>query len=173
MGIKESTYNHHENGTNGLSRAGSRYARFFKVSLDWLSDGRGPMRTARSQGLPIVGEVGAGAQVHAIEEDTAGSALDETEWPDPERVAALRVRGDSQYPRYQAGELILFERDPRSLDRLVNHYAVVDCADGRRLVKLLRTGRRPGVFRLESHNASPEDDVEIRAARLVVGTLSF
>ncbi len=44
MGIKEVSYYHHENGTNGLSRSGARYAAFFRVSLDWLLTGRGQMQ---------------------------------------------------------------------------------------------------------------------------------
>ena len=41
MGVGEPTYLGHENGSRGLSRAAARYARFFRVSLDWLIDGRG------------------------------------------------------------------------------------------------------------------------------------
>src|SRR5712691_4408768 len=41
IGVEEPTYLGHENGSRGLSRAGPRYARFFRVSLDWLLAGRG------------------------------------------------------------------------------------------------------------------------------------
>src|SRR5262250_2198430 len=44
MGVEEPTYLGHENGSRGLSRAGARYARFFRVSLDWLIGGRGDYR---------------------------------------------------------------------------------------------------------------------------------
>jgi phage repressor protein C with HTH and peptisase S24 domain len=44
MGIGEPTYLGHENGSRGLSRAAARYARFFRVSLDWLIGGRGEFR---------------------------------------------------------------------------------------------------------------------------------
>src|SRR5690348_18129879 len=46
MGIEEPTYLGHENGSRGLSRAAARYARFFRVSLDWLIGGRGEFRLA-------------------------------------------------------------------------------------------------------------------------------
>jgi phage repressor protein C with HTH and peptisase S24 domain len=46
MGIEEPTYLGHENGSRGLSRAAARYARFFRVSLDWLIDGRGEFTLA-------------------------------------------------------------------------------------------------------------------------------
>src|ERR1700760_1193989 len=44
MGVEEPTYLGHENGSRGLSRAGPRYAKFFRVSLDWLLAGRGEFR---------------------------------------------------------------------------------------------------------------------------------
>jgi phage repressor protein C with HTH and peptisase S24 domain len=46
IGVEEPTYLGHENGSRGLSRAGARYARFFRVSLDWLIGGRGEYRLA-------------------------------------------------------------------------------------------------------------------------------
>jgi phage repressor protein C with HTH and peptisase S24 domain len=46
IGVGEPTYLGHENGSRGLSRAAPRYARFFRVSLDWLIDGRGDFRLA-------------------------------------------------------------------------------------------------------------------------------
>lgn len=42
MGIKYPTYAGHENGTTGLRlEVAERYAKKFKVSLDWLATGRG------------------------------------------------------------------------------------------------------------------------------------
>src|ERR1041385_731612 len=46
MGIEEPTYLGHENGSRGLSRAAQRYAKFFRVSLDWLLAGRGEFRVS-------------------------------------------------------------------------------------------------------------------------------
>src|SRR5579862_8221131 len=44
MGILVPTYVRHENGSNRMLRSASRYAVFFRVSLDWLLSGKGPMR---------------------------------------------------------------------------------------------------------------------------------
>lgn len=41
LGMKLETYHKHENGMNGLGRNAIKYARFFKVSLDWLLRGEG------------------------------------------------------------------------------------------------------------------------------------
>ena len=54
MGVGISTYVSHENGGRGLGRAAERYARFYRVSLDWLVAGKGEPRSldSRVQALP-------------------------------------------------------------------------------------------------------------------------
>lgn len=44
MGIPEPTYLAHENASRGFDRVASRYAKFFKVGLEWLLTGVGGMR---------------------------------------------------------------------------------------------------------------------------------
>lgn len=44
MGIPEPTYQAHENGNRGFLTSADRYADFFRVNLEWLLKGRGPMR---------------------------------------------------------------------------------------------------------------------------------
>jgi len=41
MGVKVATYIAHENGSRKLTRSADRYARFFRVSMEWLLTGRG------------------------------------------------------------------------------------------------------------------------------------
>lgn len=43
LGVKESTYYGHENGSRGFRAQADKYARRFGVNLDWLIEGRGPM----------------------------------------------------------------------------------------------------------------------------------
>ena len=170
MGVGLSTYYNHENGSRKLSVPGPRYARFFRVSLDWLLTGRGEMKTKETRlVLPILGKVGAGAVVD-MPDDPAGSPdLGDLEVT-LEGDFILELEGDSQWPRYLPGERIIVEGQPRPPERLVNGYAVVQIlGDGRRLLKMLRRGRSPGRYRLESHNAPPEDDVELLAAWRVKG----
>jgi hypothetical protein len=47
LGQRQPTYLGHENGSRGFKGEGERYARFFKVNLEWLLTGRGDPR-ARS-----------------------------------------------------------------------------------------------------------------------------
>lgn len=45
LGANKFTYGQHENGTRGFKRdTAAAYARRFKVSLEWLLTGKGPMR---------------------------------------------------------------------------------------------------------------------------------
>jgi len=170
MGVKEVTYYHHENGTNGLSRSGARYAAFFRVSLDWLLEGRGQMQVANPT-IPLIGYVGAGAQVLPINEDRSDHVLEYLDPPKPDRLLALRVRGDSQYPRYHDGEILLVETESRPPASLLNCYAMVDLLDGRRLVKIIGKAQQPERFTLRSHNAPDIENVVVTAAHRVVGCL--
>lgn len=173
MGVKPPTYTHHENGTAGLSRNGARYARFFGVSLDWLLTGKGPRRPeqATDRSIPVTGLVGAGAAVEMIGDTSGHDAPYEIDLPGDGRLRALQVRGDSQWPRFADGEFVLYDATPVVPSTLVGKYAIVQCADGRRLIKILRRGKGDNKWRLESHNAPPEDDVELIGAWRYLGVL--
>lgn len=169
LGISLPGYTHHENGTRGLSRSGARYARFFRVSLDWLIDGRGEMTSGITR-VPLMGLVGAGSTVEPIG-DTVAASIGDIEMPSGEHLGALIVRGESQYPRYMDGEIIIYDRRPEAPGKLNNRYAIVDCLDGRRVIKKLIKSKRTDAWTLWSHNAPEEDGAEILAAYRVKGTL--
>jgi phage repressor protein C with HTH and peptisase S24 domain len=169
MGIPLPTYYNHENGSNGLSRSGARYAKFFKVNYDWLMNGRGQM-LGPIDGIPVRGLVGAGAgvEISAIDED---GSPDTIELPESGRLGAFIVRGDSMWPRFMPGEYILFDEEPSMPDRLIGRYAVVQTLDGRRMIKQVQRGRGDGRWLLVSHNAPPEQDVQLVGAWRVHGVL--
>lgn len=170
MGIKFPSYAHHENGTSGLSRAGERYARFFRVNLEWLLTGRGDMKD-RHPSLRIMGYVGAGAVVDPIANLADQMFPEDIDLPSSEDVEALIVKGDSQWPRYMDGEIILVSRKPVLPDELIDCYAMVQTLDGRDLIKIIRRSGRPDEWLLESHNAPPEI-TKLMMAREYRGTLS-
>ena len=169
MGIPLPTYYNHENGSNGLSRSGQQYAKFYRVNYDWLINGRGPMR-GPVNGIPVRGYVGAGSSVEnaMADDDVAPEILN---FPDEGRAGAFIVRGDSMWPRFMAGEYILFEEEPTIPERLINRYAIVQTLDGRRMLKMLRRGKGENRWRLESHNAQPEDEVQITGVWRVFGVM--
>lgn len=172
MGLKPSAYINHENNWRGFERHAARYAAFFRVSLEWLSTGKGDMKPRRSPGsfsLPVRGKVGAGAIVDMQNYDS-DTLIDEMD-VDMSHDMLLAIEGDSQWPRFMAGEWLIVAGEPVDPARLIGGYAVVQCEDtGRRLVKMLLRGTRPGTYRLDSHNAPPEDNVKLLAAWRIKGT---
>lgn len=161
IGIPEERYRHHENGIRGLSRDGSdeRYARFYRVSLEWLRTGRGPMR--RSQ-TPVLGFVGAGAEVFPVDDHAKGAALDHIDTGLPEDAVALVIRGESQYP-LQDGWVVIYRRaDQEGVpDACLNRLCIAKVKDGPTLLKTLRRGPLPRTFNLESWNAAPREGVKL------------
>lgn len=169
MGVKVPTYIHHENGRSGLSRVLKRYAAFFRVSADWLLTGKGDMK-GRAGAIPVMGRVSGGA-VEMADEIGEAELSDSVELPGNGRIAALQVEGDSEYPRFCAGEFVLYDLEPVTPAALAGRYAVVQTLDGRRQIKILRQGRRPGTWRLESHKAPPQEDVELLGAWRYLGVI--
>lgn len=68
------------------------------------------------------------------------------------------------YPRFKNGEVLVcaeIEHDPNSL---IGDDVYVKLTDGRRLVKELRRGTKPGLFTLKSYTEPDIEDVAIEAA---------
>lgn len=119
--------------------------------------------------IPVMGRIGAGAEIEPEFEQTAPEGLFQVESPIPlpEGMIGLEVIGDSMYPRYDEGDILIVSRDGTSVENLANgDEAALMTADGRRFVKRIRreTG---GLWTLESHNAPPIYGVEIKWASRV------
>jgi len=172
LGLPPQSYRNNENGSRGIRSGGKaeRLAKFFRVSLEWLIAGRGDMYGER-MGIPIVGLVGAGSSVEPVGDTAAAEPPGNISLPEGQHLAGLVVRGDSQWPRFLEGEIILFDTRTRSPAELVNQYAVVDLDDGRRMIKKLARTGRVGHWTLLSHNREPETVDNILAAYEVKGVL--
>lgn len=170
VGEKIPTYLGHENGSRGFGRAkAEKYARRFKVSLEWLLTNKGD---PRSQGeptakgtVPLVGYVAAGSEAHFL---PAGD-LGDVEAPDgstPETVA-VEVRGDSMGPLFDRW-LVFYDdvRRPVTSD-LYGRLCIVGLRDGRIMVKKLRKSRSKGLFHLISQADDPILDAEVEWAARV------
>lgn len=145
-------------------------SRVLEVSFQWLATGQEADPPSRA-GIQLVGIVGAGSSVVAVD---GADSLDISEEIGPltaENTIALQVRGESQYPRFLDGEIVLVDKEPTIPDLLIGEYAAVETADGRMLIKIIQRGSRPTLFTLESHNAPPEHDVKIIGARRYKATL--
>lgn len=155
LGMKYPTYAGHENGSSGFrANKGEVYARRFKVSFEWLMSGRGEMIPGGANTVPLKGKVGAGQQVEAVDNgdlDEAPAPPDAT----PSTVA-VQISGDSMFPTYEEGSLIYYSRHlPPS--EMVNRRAVVQLADGRIFLKVIRPGSTPDFWTLQSINAQYPD----------------
>jgi phage repressor protein C with HTH and peptisase S24 domain len=127
------TYRAHESGLRGLRRdAAARYAAAFNVSEAWLLTGEGGPEGQRPT-VPLVGYVGAGAEVQMFDGDQGGDRLDDVEAPpdaDAHTVAVV-VRGPSMDPVFRDRDLIYYRNVRGQPGDLIGRECVVGLADGR------------------------------------------
>lgn len=147
MGVKPPGYAHHENGTRGLSRgADIRYAKFFRVNVEWLLTGQGPMRKGQAvepadplpppnvdlstaievprpntmpYDLPVYGvAVGGSDGDFSLNGDVVDRARRPPGLLGNKSAFAVYVRGDSMEPRHLQGDLLYVDpaRPARSGD---------------------------------------------------------
>lgn len=141
--------------------AAASLARVLGVSLDWLMGAESESGTK----VRLVGRVGAGGVVSASDpSDVEYVDMPPGGTPDLE---ALEVVNGSMQPVYRAGDYLFVSPadDGTPFDKLIGLECVVVCADGRRLVKVLRKGTRLGLWRLESYNPAVEDIEDVRVVK--------
>lgn len=126
-----------------------------------LLDGADDMGT-----VPVVGHVGAGAEIHKIEGDSSTERLDEAERPPgaDEHTVAVIVHGDSMAPVFPDRSVIYYRNVPGPPEQVINQECVVRLADGRTFIKILRRGSEPGLYDLFSYNAPLMPDVVVEWA---------
>lgn len=116
--------------------------------------------------------IGAGAQVMPI--DDGGDAFYEVEvdFPLPRGAIGAIVKGDSQYPIFEDGDLVAYGGDLLTPDQAIGQTCIVRLADGRVMIKKVRKGSQPGVYTLTSANAPDMDDVSVEWARAFILRIS-
>jgi phage repressor protein C with HTH and peptisase S24 domain len=162
FGWPKSAYISHENGQRGLRPdVAARYAKAYKVPVEWLLYERGPQKAQPGEAppeIPIIGYVAAGSETRFYN--------DVREEPEPRTVPAPRgatdetvaveVRGESLGPAFDRA--IVFYNDVRrpATDDLVGRLCVVGLDDGRIVVKILRRSKsQRGLFHLMSNGSEP------------------
>lgn len=167
FGWTTSTYLGYENGDREPSKAmARRLADAYKVSLDWLLTGRGEPKSGAnglSYRVTVMGKIGAGAAILPEMEQIPGHGLYEIETPFtvPKGAIAFEVEGDSMWPRYDPGDVIVCWRQGSNMEEVIGWEAAVRTAEGHRYLKRILQGAEPGTFDLESHNAPPIRGVKI------------
>jgi phage repressor protein C with HTH and peptisase S24 domain len=161
FGWKYDTYIQHERGGRGLKDdVVERYARAYRVAPEWLKFGSGP-RDA-SNVVNVMGRIGAGAEIipEAEQVDLDGLYEIESSIPLADGMIGFEVVGDSMWPRYADGDVLIVSKDGTPIEAIVDgDEAAVRTTDGRRFVKQLR--RENGLWTLESHNAPPIRGVKL------------
>lgn len=111
--------------------------------------------------VPILGYVGAGAEVFPFEGDAPIDYM--TPVRDvPEGTAGAIVRGTSMLPALRDGDTLFYlPQETISPDLLVGKECVVRTTDGRVFVKQLERGSIPGKWKLVSYNAPEMDNISI------------
>ena len=122
--------------------------------------------------VSVVGYVGAGQEIFALDDHALGASLEEVEAPEGvgrDTMVAVRVRGESMHP-LRDGWLLFYRRDQHGVpDACYNRLCIVKVAgDGPVLVKDLHRGYRAGHFVLSSWNAPPIEDVRLDWAAVVL-----
>lgn len=171
FGFTRATYYQHENGTREIGvESAARYAKCYRVSLDWLLYNRG---SGPSFKVPILGHIGAGGEVLFIDDHEKGGSLDEIDAPPgcPPEAVALVVRGSSMASSYPEGRVIIYWERHVDPTAVVGEPCVVRLRDGRTLLKQLMPGAKRGKWTLVSTDAPIMQDVEIEWAAPVEITL--
>lgn len=143
-----------------------KLAEILGVSASWLQTGGDPISLtdlSPKRFIPVVGYVGAGAEIFSIDDHEKGGGIDEVEVPIPGMSlssVAVRVRGDSMQPVYRPGDLIFYDStDNGDLLHLIGKDCIVRLTDGRTFLKELHV--TDGNFWLHSYNATPMMGVNI------------
>ncbi|MDF1778778.1 MAG: S24 family peptidase [Rhizobiaceae bacterium] len=127
------------------------------------------------QAISIMGHIEAGGAVDGWTDQAPDESMEQIELPDTAAIASsmianpvgFRVLGDSMYPRFRDGEILVVERYPRvGIETFIYIEAAIITVDGLRCIKRVMPGRRPGIYTLESVNPvfPPIADVAIRWA---------
>lgn len=135
-----------------------------QTSASWLLEGVGA--APASPIIRVVGRIGAGAEIQPEFEQIPPDGLFEIELslPLPPDSIAFSVEGDSMWPRYNAGDVVICGEGETDVATVTGREAAVRTGDGKRYLKTVRRGSAAGTYDLESHNAPPIRDVIIEWA---------
>lgn len=158
LGLPYGTYSGHESGSRGIKDDELQlYARRFHVPLQWLAHGIGDLNDKPTSIVTIVGRIGAGAQIDVgVEQIPESGDQIETVLPLPAGAIGFEVVGDSMWPRYDPGDVIVCDANGIPLGDLPEgEEAAVRTSEGLRYLKRVYRGQPEGFHDLISHNAAP------------------
>lgn len=159
IGVPQSAIDRIEKGQSEVSRHTPTLARYFNIG-----------EAARQEAtVPMVGYIGAGAEVFPVDDHQKGDGLEMIQAPPGVfQGIALTVRGESMWPRFMDGDVIVIDKTQLALVSLIGKTCYVQLDDGRCFLKIVQKGSVPGHWNLISHNAPPIENVVIDRAYPVV-----
>jgi Peptidase S24-like len=142
-----------------------------KTTAAWLLEGVGDPTPGNT--VQVAGRIGAGAEIQPEFEQIPSKGLYEIEvpFPVPADAIAFQIEGDSMWPRYDPGDVIICWRQGTNVNEVIGWEAAVRTALGKRYLKRIRRGTTSGTFDLESHNAAPIRNVRIEWAAEIKGVV--
>lgn len=131
-----------------------------------------PPRDEDGATVPVMGYIGAGAEIMPDFEQVPSDGIDHVHipFPIPAEMIAFEVRGDSMLPVYKNGHVIIcYKEQKRPIEAFYGEDAAVRTDDGRRFIKTIMRGS-PGVT-LMSWNAAPIENVGLEWIGEIFATL--
>jgi len=133
-----------------------------KTTVSWLMSG---VDAPDGYRVRVVGLIGAGGAIDTDWEQLT-EPLFEIEIPFPLSGDAIgfQIDGDSMWPKYDSGDVIVVSRAGEPIESLYGQEAAVHVRDGGRFFKRIVQTPVAGLFDLESYNAPPMRGKEINWA---------
>lgn len=155
VGLSASYVQRLENGDRNLAvKHFDAFAKALAVSPRELVDAEGE-HESRISTVKVVGKIGAGQEILPELEQLPPEGLFEIEipFPVPDNTLAFQVDGDSMWPRYDPGDVVLCWKEGTNATEVVGWEAAVLTDTGKRYLKRVLKGSRARLFDLESFNA--------------------
>ena len=116
IGVSQSTVGMWESGRSVPEyKTLLRVADYFKVSVDYLS-AKSSVKDVSSSGIvriPVLGSVPAGIPIEAIEDVVDWEDIPATMCRGGKEYFALKVKGDSMWPDYLPGDVVICQKTPK------------------------------------------------------------
>lgn len=112
IGIGQSGYSDWERGVTKIdSESATKLAALFSVSVGYLL-GKDDDAQANFRRIPVLGSVPAGIPIDAVEDIVDWEDLSESMFSGDKEYFALEVKGDSMWPDYLPGDIVIVRKDP-------------------------------------------------------------
>ena len=163
LGATQSTITRWEKGSMPKGEALHRLADMANTSVEKLLN-LDTFSSSSPDQIPVVGYVGAGAEVIPIDDFAKGSGLDYVERPPfiSGAAVAVEVQGSSMLPVAEDGWRLVYTGEQSVIeDDVMNRLCVVCLDDERILVKRVIRGSEPQHYHLVSTNAPMIENVRI------------